>query len=656
MTIPCSPPFAFTLAEREIFRRPAEISTYEWTRANLRMVTGPLKGRLWSPEWAPYAKGVMDAFDHPRVGTVFFMGPSQWTSKSTVGYACLFASLARKLTPVGIGMANAEQISRKMEEAIHRYILGIPALREQLHQDPRRAFTRDGVLWRGGDAIFGMWAGSGPSWSSSSMEITLVDEEDDYDDRLAVYGMIERTAAYLALGNPKVIRCSKVRGMERQPEAKSSEGCSTIYTDAKAQAHAWFRRTAVCPACGTEQVMEFGQIKPVEPGNRDPRQIRDRVLGRYECAHCGHLWSDATRDLAIQQGRWFCPELDMDLDAWLAGPATESRGRLAVAFTIRSWETTACSLSVVLADFFEARGDPVKLQNFDNNHACIPYRTVVKEATESDLRRLILPGHQRQVCPAEAVALTAGIDMQKRGFWFTVMAWTANLTSWLVDWGFLPGWADVEQLLFESTYPVDGMEGVRAPIWRAAIDTGGGESDQDGWSKTDEVMAWLQLNGLRGPVYGIKGASRRMDVPVRATTWASKPGDPRKMQAWLGTVAGFMVDTHTLKDQLHYALAQGSNTPMHLPEESAPGDLGRFIRHLTAEKKRVVKGKEVWAADHRANHLLDCCVYNRAAASPFWTPSLQLLAAPYFIVPQAPASSESRPYCRITGRRRSLRG
>jgi phage terminase large subunit GpA-like protein len=649
-------PVRFFPAEREIFRKPPWVRTFDWTRTKLRMPSGPGAGRLWDPVVTPYAEGVMDAWDHPRVETVYLMGPSQWTSKSTIMHACLLAELARKLAPIGLGMATWDQLSRKFEEAIHRYILQVPALREQLHPDPRKALQTDMVLWRGGDALFGMWAGSGPSWSSMSMKFVGIDEEDDYEDRMAVYGMIERVAAYLALGQAKVFRASKVRGMEKQPGAKSSEGCSTIYTDAKAQAHAWFRRLAHCPFCGTDQVMEHAHIVPVEPGNHDPRQIRERLLGRYRCPHCGNLWSDAMRDLAIRKGKWFCAELDMELDAWLAGPASESRGRLAVAFQICSWETTACSLSRVLADWFEAAHDPVKLQNFDNNHASIPYRTVVKEATESDLRRLVLPGHLRRVCPAETLALTCGIDMQKRGFWFMVLAWARDMTSWLVDWGRLATWADVETLVFDTAYPVDGQDGARAPIWRAAIDTGGGESEEEEWSKTAEVMAWLQLNMLRGPVFGVKGSSRRMDVPVRATTWGSNPGEKRQVQAWQGMVAGYMIDTHPLKDQLHYAMARDSKAPMFLSEDMEPSEAARLYRHLTSEKKRIIKGKETWAADSRANHLLDCAVYNRAAASPFWTPSLQLLNQPYLITEIDPSQFVSRPDSRIAGRRRSLHG
>lgn len=102
---------------------------------------------------------------------------------------------------------------------------------------------------------------------------------------------------------------------------------------------------------------------------------------------------------------------------------------------------------------------------------------------QTDVDRLLElrdPHLPPRTVPHGAVALTCGIDVQKRGFWYLVRAWMPTMASYVIDYGYLGSWDDVQALVFDTCYPVQGPDGSdvgeRMPIWRACIDSGGTET------------------------------------------------------------------------------------------------------------------------------------------------------------------------------------
>lgn len=645
-------PFTATAAEHAVFCRRPRFSTYQWARQNLRVVAGPYKGKLWRADVAPYAKAIMDAFDAEHVRKVFIVAPSQ-TTKTTIAYACMLADLCREIGPVGVGMPDEKALRRKFNETLAQYVRRIPALAGQLHADPRRAVQATRIEFRGGDGLYGMWAGSEAQMSSVSMRVVVLDEEDAYPDAGSVQTMEERVTAYEHMDTSKIIRVSKPRGLAES---------STIWRDACREAQVFYRFAARCPACGEFEMMDDARIRVATQWREDmaalPREeraqeIRRQSLARYECGHCGFNWTDTTRNLALRRGRWMAGRM-VD-GAWQACPEPERPS--IVAFHLRSWETVLVSLSTVLHDWFLAQDDPRRLQNYDNNRRAVPYRVITRETPASAVRQMIDDSLPRGVCPAETWAVTCGIDVQMLGCWYVVRAWAVDGRSWLVDWGFLPGGlSEAEEVLLPKLYPVQGREGVQAPIWRAAVDTGGGkdESNPHGWSKTEETYAWLQQAMLEYPVFGVKGARTAMSVPVRATTWGNQPGQPARFQAFAGKIVGYMLDTAAFKDRIHARLTPDATmSQMCLHAESERDELAEYVKQVTAERKKVVKGKEVWDAGNRANHLFDCEVYAAAAADPMWTPAMRLLPEAALVHPARPSHKPKRQ-SKLAGLRRGI--
>lgn len=93
-----------------------------------------------------------------------------------------------------------------------------------------------------------------------------------------------------------------------------------------------------------------------------------------------------------------------------------------VAFHLRSWESPLVSLSEVLADWFEAQGNPRRLQNFDNNRCAKPYKFVKLETDWQKLEPCIDYGMQRGVLPEFTKAVTLSIDTQLDHFYYSFAA------------------------------------------------------------------------------------------------------------------------------------------------------------------------------------------------------------------------------------------
>lgn len=574
------------------------ISTAEFAERHFELVTGPDKGRAFQHDRSPYARMIMDLWDQPWVRKMFVMAPSQ-TTKTTIAYACLAAELWRDPSPAGVGMPDEGTLRRVFEEKLGPHYLRSPRLADDLAtKNP----VQVNKLLLKGSTIYGMWSGSEASMSSVTMRVMIIDEEDAFGDRQAARTMEERTLSYP--DDCKIMRISKPRGTEAE---------STIHQDMTAQAQVIYQWEACCPKCGSHQVMTKDNIVLTRP-ERDPAEIRGKRMARYKCEHCAALWTDAIRNQAVLAGRP-CPSCRVERPE-------------VVGVHLPAWLSPQVSLSTILAAWFEAHqsGIPAKLIAFDNNYRAVPGNVIALETT-ADRVAAMITGRPAMEVPAGAWCLTCGIDVQMVGFWFTVRAWARNYESWLVQYGFLDTWADVDTLL-ESTWPVEGRDDVAMGLWRAGIDIGGHEESKEhraaGWSQTEETKSWLYERERRELIYGTKGASRRMDQVVKASVIGRDPDLPARYQT---PITIRLIDTDSLKSQIINRMHRGAEmAPMWLHAETGQD----YIRQICAEKQVTDQKTKriVWEA-HGANHLLDCEVIASACVHVDWAPNMrQSLAAP----------------------------
>jgi phage terminase large subunit GpA-like protein len=260
-------------------------------------------------------------------------------------------------------------------------------------------------------------------------------------------------------------------------------------------------------------------------------------------------------------------------------------------------------------------GDPGRIQGFVNSALSEPWRERVLKINESSIlkARCDLPAMH---VPKTAIALTCGIDAQRSGFWFVVRAWARNWQSWLIHYGHVATWLELERLLFETWYPVAGDPERAMRIWRAAIDTGGTRFGDMDISMTEEAYYWIRQNKGRGcPIWGTKGSSRPLDVKARFGKPLDKTPSGKPLP---GGIQIALLDTEKLKDLYHFrlnqAIEQGDTMPAYLHEET--GD--DYAKQITAEEKRIENGLQVWKQLRQDNHLFDAEVISMALAEPEW--------------------------------------
>jgi phage terminase large subunit GpA-like protein len=228
-----------------------------------------------------------------------------------------------------------------------------------------------------------------------------------------------------------------------------------------------------------------------------------------------------------------------------------------------------------------------------------------------------------------------GIDTQKNGFFFLALAWTTNMTKYIIDYGTLANFEEVRQLIHERSWPVQGAQEAgadedeaRLDVWRAAIDSGG-TAMEGAYSRTEEVYEFVWRFG-EGRLHAIKGANVEQGLAVRMSHINKMPG--RKTPMAGGGIGLYTLDTGKIKSSLFHCLTgEGASRPIKIfgydPErESQEGLHDILVRHLTAERQvRNTSGKLVWVQERKDNHYLDCLMMAMACGDVSWTPGLKVI-------------------------------
>lgn len=500
-----------------------------------------------------------------------------------------------------------------------------------------------------GMSVYLLWAGSASVLASLSIRFLILDEVDKYP-------------AEASSGETDPISLAEAR-----TRTFADRKILKVSTPTTSPGNIWQALTRVdeprffyprCPQCGEHQRLSIRRCR--WPDDVPPRRILRRRLAWYECAVCAGRWDDAARDEAVRAGVWrgvhpAMLSLDRRERAEAeARPLPEPEDRppsvgwhvpALLSHFVPISETAYKSLAAK-----ESVNPRAALQDFYNHYLAWPFDRYVRQENPREKEVLGLAGAlPAGVLPAWAVAVTVGIDVQKVGFWFTVWAWGRDERHEcaLVQYGYLPTWADVEALCFETAYPVEGAADRTLAPWRVAIDTGGGATDE-GWSRTAEIYGWLRDKNRdsrlpKNRVWGVKGQGKAGTGgrKVSHSVIDKIPGTKHTLKGgivlWTLDVSAFKEDFHARLDGSLRQPCPGCQADVPLadpgcpecglvqPEDRRPllrlhrGTGGDFVRQLLAEERRLNRrGQYEWVQVHRDNHLLDATVYAHAAADPQW--------------------------------------
>jgi phage terminase large subunit GpA-like protein len=211
--------------------------------------------------------------------------------------------------------------------------------------------------------------------------------------------------------------------------------------------------------------------------------------------------------------------------------------------------------------------------------------------------------HRYGEVPEEVVHLSAAVDVQGNGFYYSIRGWGARATSWQIESGELAGYTDQPEIWNDLantlTQTFDGL-----PIRLALIDTGFRPNKPN--SGSDNVT-YEFCRRFRRFVRPTKGWATLSAPIMRGKTHVTVPGQRAEMGLEL-----VRLDSDFWKQRLHERLAWPEDQPggFWLSAQATED----YCRQLVSETRTVTpSGRAEWVQVGKRNHYLDCEAMNEAA-------------------------------------------
>ena len=547
----------------KVLRPPERLTVTQW--ADKYRILSELDSASpghWRTSRTPYLKKIMDAFNDISIREITFCAGAQLgktaAEQNMIGYA-----IAQNPGPMMI-VYPTEKLAKFTSE---KRLKPMFELTETLqHFD--KLNSKDLELNFGNMYIALVGANSPSDLSSRPVKYIFFDEI----DKFPAWSGAEASPEELAKERTKTFYDHKIVRV-------STPTLKTGYIwQGWENAELQYQYYVPCPECGEMQVLEFKQIK--WPEDADHSEVRESAW--YECPHCKAQIDNHQKPQMLRDGEWRG-------DKKCTGKARK------VGFHLSSLYSPWLTFGDVAEKFLSSKDTPSLLMNFINSWLAEPWVNKASHMRSDVVMEKQLP-YERATMPAQAQLLTCGVDVQLDHFWYSVRAWGPHLTSWLVDYGRLETWADVETVINRNYADTNGeIHNVNL----ACIDSG---------YNTDEVYVFC---------------AEHMDVAI-PTKGSSNPLRSRYTVTVLDKGPGFGLrlynfDTNQMKNFI----------ASRMPIEAGAGgswnvfrDIDReYCDQICAEQRVERKDKKgritsVWEkiSSHAQNHLLDCETNNSLAA------------------------------------------
>jgi terminase, large subunit len=604
----------FNSSEQELLASalPEDLTISEWAE-KYRVLVEPAeeKGPLRLHR-TPYLVPILDLAANRSVETIVVCKSAQIAG--TEAMISIIGHYAHQHPcPIMLIMADQDTAEYMSRERVQKMFRSSPDLSRLVVEE---SFNRSEITLANGAYIALGWASSVAKLASRPMRVVVFDEIDKPGYMLAseesspISLGIQRTETFYN----RMILMLSTPTTETGNVWKHLNSCDVIYD---------FH--VPCPACGVFQPLRWsrefstgfiehqyrdqaGQLRDIGQvvweGGRKATADQIAAAG-YQCGSCGAVWSAQEKNAAVIKGQMVARDDPIGLVRKVGFHINRLYSLLG-----RSGD-----IPKLVMDWLSSFQDPKERQAFVNSALAEPWAQKIQASTEGQIlkARCNLPPH---TVPLEAVALTCGIDCQKYGFWFTVRAWARDYSSWLIHYGHLATFEDVEDLLFGSIYP--GEDSTEHQIWRAALDSGGGDTDE-GLTMTEQVYFWVRDHavGRTCRVWATKGSSN--PIPGAVAKYGETRDKTPSGKPLRGGLQLVLIDTGQLKDTLFVRLENaadgGTFQPAYLHSEVGQD----YANQITAEeKRRDRRGKIEWVRIRRDNHLLDSEILAAALADPTW--------------------------------------
>lgn len=566
----------------------------QWAEANLRIPAGNAVPGLIRFDNAPYQRGMLDAIVEPGVRRVSYMTGAQ-LGKTTVQQAIVGYHIEHEPSSQIFVQPTQGDVQTFQETKLRPMLDANPKISSRM----AKARGRDGVnnsriiSYIGGWLMFS-WAGSPRTLRGRSAPKVHADEVDgmmaDTGEGDPLELLDQRSATF---GD------QRLRTESSTPTVKGASRIETGFLGGDQR-----RFYVPCPDCNEIQYLRWEQVLWDGRDNLEGEQHPETA--RYVCEHCGSLWDDGQRVVAIRTA-------EQKGGGWIASKPFKGHA----SFHAPEMLSTFRKLGDIVQSFLNklAAGD---LQSFVNVSLGETFEETAEKADADSLyaRREVFAA----AVPMHGLYLTAGVDMQPDRLEVEIVAWGLFERSWSAQYRVLYGdpmagdvWNDLDDLLAEE---FQHESGAMLSIQATAIDTGG--------TKGYTQAAYDYIRARRGrKIFAIKGVGGWGRQIVEKPQRKQSGKRSRKVDLYL-------VGTDEAKLVVMRRLAMKKDGPGYcfFPADDEHDE--DYFKQLTAEKliTRFVRGfpKREWhKGDKVRNEALDCRVYALAALK-IMNPSLKQLA------------------------------
>ena len=381
----------------------------EFADKKLLVVGGPLEGRRWSTDYAPYQRGILDVFHDPEIIECVVMGSSQW-GKTSVCCVMVAYHIEHEPCPILMIEPTLELADEFSEDRINELIQKTPVLRDLMtgRQTIRHKSFPGGSLSMGG-------ANAPTQLAARSIRVLLLDEIDRYPLTLAREG----STIEIARKRTQVYKKRKKIMLTSSPTIKGAP------IDQRFELGDKRRFFVPCPRCGHMHTLQWKNIKWE---NRDPE------TARFVCPSCDYEIHEPERMGMVAGGKWRATNSDR-MDKSIA--------------SFHMWEgySPFSSLQEIVKSFLSAKkmqreGDSSPMHTWVNTTLGEPRAVVEGEGVDPlslQMRREVYGTQEaedrgeRVDVPMEAAFLSAGVDVQDDRLEILVVAWGKGEESWIVD-------------------------------------------------------------------------------------------------------------------------------------------------------------------------------------------------------------------------------
>lgn len=517
----------------------------------------------WNTAKTPYLQGVMDAFNDPDIEETIFVKPTQVGGteglNNILGYIIAQDPSSTLLVYPTLDLAEYTSKNR-----VQPMVTLCDPLKERYHEQDSKILE----LQFDGMYVVLSGANSPASLASRPIRFLLMDEVDKYP---ASAGK-EADPRSLARERTKTFPYNKKIFQTSTPTYK----IGPIWKEWEA-ADDQRRYYVPCPHCAHSQTFRFKQIKW-------PKEIKEpeaaQKVAYYECENCGGVITDAHKPAMLRNGKW---------------KSERKRGSKKTAFHLNAIYSPWVKFGDVVYEFLTSKDSPELLMNFINSWLAEPWeQTEVKMDADKVLKRQ--SEYEEAVVPDDALIITAGVDVQKDHFYYTIRAWGVGITSWNISHGRLDTWADVEDMM---NYPYKDMNGNIFQVNLCAVDSG---------DRTDEVYDFCVIN--QEWAVPVKGSSSPLTARYKISVIDKVDSKANGMKLYI-------VDGSQYKDMIAGRLQRENGRGSWMVYKDCDKD---YADQICAEEKVTEKknGREisVWRTkgSHTPNHYLDAEVYAALAA------------------------------------------